>query len=100
MDIETTLRRILLEAIKTYGFRLPVTIATVAANDAVLFTRFTAAPPGSPPGSVSLEHVTGHIDEDAGFLAPIHLMVRDSTGRAKLAVQRGSGQPVFVDGST
>lgn len=97
MDVEAILRAALSAAIQKYRFRLPVTIATVGANDAVLFTRFTPPPLGAPAGSVEQEHLTGRIDDEAGFLAPIHLMLRDATGRVKLAIQRGTGDPVFAD---
>lgn len=97
MDVETVLQKVVRAALKDHHFRLPLTIATVAANDAVLFTRFSPAPEGSAAGSVSQVHVTGHVDDEAGFMAPIHMMVRDATGRAKLAVARGTGEPAFVD---
>lgn len=95
MDIETTLRRVLTEVLKKHGFRLPVTIASVAANGSVLFTRFTSPPPGAAPGSVEQEHVAGQLD-DEGFLAPVNMLVTDATGKAELAIQRPSGDPVVV----
>lgn len=95
MDIEAIILAVVRELIKTHKFRLPMTIASVGANGSVLFTRMAPTPPGAPPGSVEQEHVTGEID-DEGFLAPIHMMVVDATGRAKLAIHRGVGDPVIV----
>jgi hypothetical protein len=98
-DIETTLNEVLRQVLNKQRFRLPVTIATVAANGSALITRFTAAPPGSTPGSVEQEHVGGHIDEE-GFLAPLRMLVTDATGRAKLAVARPTGDIVVLDADT
>ena len=95
MDVESIILALLREVIKTHRFRLPITVATVASNGSVLITRVTTPPPLSPAGSVEQEHVAGDI-VDEGFLAPIHMMVTDATGRAKLAIQRGDGPPLIV----
>ncbi|MCA9653095.1 MAG: hypothetical protein KC501_24485 [Myxococcales bacterium] len=96
MDIEAVLAALLRELLARHGFRLPVTVASVGRNGAVLFTRFTAAPSGSARGAVEQEHVTGEI-EDEGFLAPVHLLATDATGKARLAVQRRHGPPLVLD---
>jgi hypothetical protein len=98
-DIETTLREALRQVVKTHRFRLPITIATVAANGSALLTRFTAPAADAAPGSVEQEHVGGHID-DEGFLAPLRMLVTDATGRAKLAVARPTGDLVVLDLAT
>lgn len=84
MDLETAIQRLTAQAIRTHGFRLPIYVASVAANGAVLFTRFEPPPVGSAPGSATSEHVTGDVG-DEGFEAPIHLMAKDSAGRIRLA---------------
>lgn len=90
--IKTLVRRLLTEL----RWRLPITIATVSKNSGVIFTRVSEAPLGSPPGSVAVEHVTGEIG-DEGLEAPLHLMLCDATGRVRLAIARGSGQPVLLE---
>ncbi len=96
MDIEAVLASLLRELVTRHGFRLPVTIASVGHNGAVLFTRFTPAPLGAKRGSVEQEHVTGQI-ADEGFLAPVHLMATDATGKARLAVQKKNGPPQVLE---
>ena len=96
LDLETAIHRVVGRLLKAEGFRLPVHVASVAANGAVLFTRFEEAPPGSPPGTVSSEHITGDVD-DAGFLAPVQIMVTDASGRVRLARQGRSGRPVILE---
>jgi hypothetical protein len=99
LDVETTLREVLRTVLTTQRFRLPITIATVAANGSALITRFTPPPPGASPGSVEQEHVGGHVD-DEGFLAPLRMLVTDATGRAKLAVQRPTGDIAVLETDT
>lgn len=96
MDIEAVLASLLRQLIARHGFRLPVTVAAVGRNGAVLFTRFSAAPPGAAPGSVEQEHISGQIEDD-GFLAPVHLLATDATGRARLCLQRRSGSPRVLE---
>jgi len=90
MDLESAIDRLVSRLIKRDGFRLPLHVASVAANGAVLFTRYEAAPPGSPPGSVSSEHVTGDVG-DEGFGAPIHIMVKGAAGRVHVARHNAAG---------
>lgn len=97
MDIEEVLRLALQELVRVHAFRLPVTFASVGQNGAVLFSRFEM--PGlGPAGAVSMEHIVGKVGGE-GFLAPIHLMATDATGRVKLVVQRGAGSPTVLDAS-
>lgn len=96
MDIEAVLASLLRELLARHGFRLPVTVASVGRNGAVLFTRFAQAPHGSARGSVEQEHVTGAI-EDEGFLAPVHLLATDATGKVRLATQGRHGAPVILE---
>lgn len=96
MDIEAVLASLLRQLLAQHGFRLPVTVASVGRNGAVLFTRFSTAPTGSARGSVEQEHVTGEI-EDEGFLAPVHLLATDATGKARLALQRRAGGPIVLE---
>ena len=96
MDIEAVLSALLRELIKAHGFRLPVTIASVGHNGAVLFTRFTAAPLGAKRGTVEQEHVTGDLPDD-GFLAPVNLLATDATGKARMAKQGRSGPPHILE---
>lgn len=96
MDLETAIERLAARVLKGDGFRLPLYVASIAANGAVLFTRFEAAPPGSPPGSVTSEHVTGEVGDD-GFQMPVHLMIKDATGRVRIARHTGQGAPTFID---
>jgi hypothetical protein len=79
-----------------YGFRLPIHVASISPNGSVLFTRFTAPPPPSKPGSVELEHVTGNL-EDEGFLTPVHMLATDATGRSKTGLKRATGDPVILE---
>lgn len=96
MDLETALHRIVGQLLNSEGFRLPIHVASLAANGASLFTRFEAPPAGSSPGAFTSEHVSGDV-HDEGFLAPIHILVKDATGRIRLARQGPSGTPVFVE---
>ena len=96
MDIEALVLRVVRDAVAHRRYRMPIRTAAVGANGAVLFTEFTPAPLGSPKGSVAQNHVTGQIP-DEGFEAPLHVMVTDATGRATVAMFRGSGDPVWLD---
>jgi hypothetical protein len=87
MDIEDVIRKAAGVARREHGFRVPLTVAAVSASGSCVFTRFTPAPPGHPPGAVEEEHVAGYADGD-GMQTPIHLLVTDATGRALLLVQR------------
>lgn len=96
MDLEGIIRSAASTARREHGWRLPLTVAAVSTNGSCVFTRFTAASPGLPPGAVEEEHVAGHLDPD-GMQVPIHLLVTDATGRALLFVQRpAASAPVLV----
>ncbi len=97
MDIERLVLRVVRDTVAQLRYRTPIRTAAVGANGAALFSVFTPAPFGSKPGAIAQEHVTGDIP-DEGFESPIHVMVTDGTGRATLAVLRGSGEPVFLTG--
>jgi hypothetical protein len=96
MDIEAVVLSFVRILVKQYAFRLPIHVASVAPNGSVLFTRFTSPPPPSKPGAVTLEHVTGNL-EDEGFLTPFYMLATDATGRAKTGVKRSAGDPVVLD---
>ena len=96
MDLEAAIERVVAQVVKAEGFRLPLHVASIAANGAVLFTRFEEPPPGSPAGSVTSEHVAGDVG-DEGFLAPIDIMVKDATGRIRIARQGPTGTPILRD---
>jgi hypothetical protein len=87
IDIEAIIRSAAGTARREHGLRVPLTVAAVCANGSCVVTRFTAAPPGHPPGAVVEEHVAGHVEAD-GLQTPIHLLVTDCTARALLLVQR------------
>ena len=89
MDLETAIERLVGRVLKSDGFRLPVYVASIAANGAVLFTRFEAA----GAGTVTSEHVAGEVG-DNGFQMPVHLMVKDATGRVRVA--RHSGEATVL----
>ncbi|MEM6992788.1 MAG: hypothetical protein AAF721_19895 [Myxococcota bacterium] len=90
MDLETAIHSVVAKLVKSEGFTLPLHVASLAANGASLFTRIEAPPRGSPPGTVSSEHVTGDVPDD-GFLAPIHLLVKDAAGRIRVVRQGPTG---------
>lgn len=96
MDIEDLVLRVVRDAVAHRRYRMPMRTAAVGANGAVLFTEFSAAPFGSPKGSIAQTHVTGQIPDD-GFEAPVHVMITDATGRATVAMFRGGGDPVWLD---
>ncbi len=96
MDLETAIQRTVGLLVKTEGFVLPLHVASVAANGASLFTRFEAPPPGSPPGTATSEHITGDVPDD-GFLAPIHMLVKDATGKVRLAKLGPTGAPILLE---
>ena len=96
MDLETAIERLAARVLKADGFRLPLYVASIAANGAVLFTRFEQSPPGSPPGTITSEHVTGEVGDD-GFQMPVHLMIKDATGRIRIARHTGQGAPTLID---
>ena len=95
MDIETLVQTVVQRALRDHGMRLPMTIASVAADGSVLFTRFTPPPIASPTGSAQQEHVTGHF-ENEGFPPPIRMLLTDARGRVRVALVRGSGEPSIV----
>jgi hypothetical protein len=95
VDIETIIQDVVRRALRDHGLRLPLSVAAVAADGSVLFTRFSPPPIASPRGSSSQEHVTGHFEAD-GFPAPIHLMLTDARGQVRVAVVRGSGEPSIL----
>ena len=96
MDIEAIVLSFVRTLLKQHAFRLPINVALVAPNGSVLFTRITSPPPPSKPGSVELEHVTGHL-EDEGFLTPVYMLATDATGRAKTAIKRSTGDAVVLE---
>lgn len=96
MDVESAIIRLVRDVLVQAKFRLPIQVATVAANGACLFTRMTAPPPNAPKGSATLEHITGEVDDD-GFEAPIHFMLTDATMRVRVAVARGGAAPVLME---
>jgi hypothetical protein len=95
VDLDAVIAALVRRVLAELKWRLPITVATVSANGGVVFTRVTAAPPGSAAGSVAIEHVTGEV-ADEGFAAPLHLMLTDATGRVRLGLARGSGPPVLM----
>ena len=92
VDLEAIITEVVAQLRARFRYRLPINVATIAANGAVLFTRVTTA---EAAGAVTLEHVAGDVG-DEGFEAPFHLMATDATGRVRLAVARGSGPPSLM----
>ena len=96
MDIEQLVLRVVRDAVARRSYRMPMRTAAVGSNGAVLFSEFTAPPFGADKGSITQTHVTGKIP-DEGFEAPIHVMITDATGRATVAMFRGTGDPIYLD---
>jgi hypothetical protein len=94
MDLEQLIQGTVTRVLRDHGFRLPVSVAAVAADGSVLCTRFLPAP-GQPRGSATREHVAGHFEND-GFPPPIHLMLTDAIGQVRVATVRGSGEPAIL----
>jgi hypothetical protein len=91
VNLDETITTLVRRVVAELKWRLPIMVATVSANGGFVFSRVTAA----APGSVAIEHVTGEV-ADEGLMAPLHLMLTDATGRARLAVARGSGPPALM----
>lgn len=95
MNVEAVIRTVVRELVVKRDFRLPLHIATLAANGASLVTRIEAPPADAEPLSVTQTHVAGDVG-DEGFASPLHLLITDATGRVRVAIARGRGAPTFL----
>ncbi len=74
------------------GFVLPLYVAAIAVNGAVLVFRYTAADEGGLKREVLAEHETA----DAMLALPINVMVVDARGEAARIVVGGDGKPKII----
>jgi len=92
--MEGTLLSVVRELIARHDFRLPIQAASLSANGASLVTRVEEPSQGNRPGSVVIRHVAGDVG-DEGFVTPVHILLTDSLGRARVAITRGTGVPTL-----
>lgn len=95
MDVDSVIQTVLRELIGKRGFRVPLHIATLAANGASIITRIEAPPAGSEGSAVTQTHVAGEVGEE-GFAAPLHMLVTDAVGKVRIIISRGQGTPLIL----